>query len=137
MASAFVKRHDMPMGHESSQMAGMSHGEMSSMSDMMMVFFTSTSTPLFSESWTPRSTGQYAGACVFLITLALLLRCLFAIRCNFETLWQTWARRQGTVMLRYDSEEECLKKRRRPWRINEAATRAVLDTILVGISYLL
>lgn len=40
-------------------------------------------------------------------------------------------------MLRFDSDEGCAKQRWRPWRINEAATRALLDTILVGVSYLL
>jgi solute carrier family 31 (copper transporter), member 1 len=134
---ALFKRHggmDMPMGHDSH---GAAQSDMMPMSDMMMVFFTSTTTPLYSESWAPETTGQYAGACIFLITLSVMLRCLFALRCNFSTLWQAWTRRQGTVMLRYETEDEYAKMRRRPWRINEAATRAILDTVLVGVSYLL
>src|SRR3954466_13601409 len=37
------------------------------MSMMSMTFFTSTEAPLYSDSWTPRSLGQYAGTCIFLI----------------------------------------------------------------------
>lgn len=51
------------------------------MSDQMqMTFFTSTATSLYSIAWTPSSTGQYAGTCIFLILLATIFRGLFALR---------------------------------------------------------
>ena len=45
-----------------------------------MTFFTSTVTSLYSAAWTPSSTGQYAGTCIFLILLATIFRGLFALR---------------------------------------------------------
>ncbi|ETN44397.1 uncharacterized protein HMPREF1541_10577, partial [Cyphellophora europaea CBS 101466] len=50
------------------------------MSSMAMVFFTSIHTPLYSSAWTPSNAGQYAGTCIFLITLAAIFRALLAIR---------------------------------------------------------
>ncbi|KAI9749732.1 MAG: Oxysterol binding protein [Chaenotheca gracillima] len=66
--------------------------DMSSMSSMpssmmTMAFYTSTSTPLYSAAWTPRSTGAYAGTCIFLILLATLFRSLFAVRYYLERRW--------------------------------------------------
>ncbi len=54
---------DMPMG----------------MSSMAMTFFESATTPLFWDWWTPRSGGQYAATCVFLIVLAVTTRVMFAL----------------------------------------------------------
>jgi hypothetical protein len=116
---------------------------MMDMSQMMMTFFTSTTTSLYSNSWTPTSTGQYAGTCIFLILLAVVLRGLVALRCNFVHLWDRKMQRQEIGVLRQMQVD--VKgdgggmggKRRRPWRINEAAARACLDTVLAGVSYLL
>jgi len=51
---------------------------------MTMSFFTAYDTPLFSSAWTPRSTGQYAGACIFLIVLAVISRMISVLRFKFE-----------------------------------------------------
>ncbi|KAH6631600.1 Ctr copper transporter family-domain-containing protein [Chaetomium tenue] len=50
------------------------------MSTMAMTFFPSTTTPLFWDWWTPRSTAAYAATCVFLICLAAVTRVLVAVR---------------------------------------------------------
>lgn len=107
------------------------------MSDMSMTFFTATDTPLYSDAWTPKSTGAYAGTCIFLIALAVLFRGIIAVRCNFLVLWTRFSRARHGSILEYEREDQFVKQRRRPWRINEAATRAVLDTVLAGVSYLL
>lgn len=111
-------------------------GHMMGMSDMMMVFFTSTGTPLYSKAWTPGSAGTYAGTCIFLIALAFIFRGLLAIRCRFTELWN---RSTGNDFWRNatDLELGAAGQKREPWRINKALTRAILDTILAGVSYLL
>lgn len=127
----------------SSDMAGMDMGGGSSsmmmgMSDMMMVFFTSTSTPLYSSAWTPKSTGQYAGTCIFIIALAFVMRALVALRVNFLGIWDNWSWKHGPDAF-FDKPGGCAPACQgpRPWRINESAVRACLDVVLAGVSYLL
>ncbi|KAK5169356.1 uncharacterized protein LTR77_005331 [Saxophila tyrrhenica] len=132
----------MPSSSSSASMSGMDHGSMPGMdhgsTGMTMVFFTATDTPLYSTAFTPHTTGQYAGICVFLIALAFIFRGLIALRCNALTLWAMWRRRQDTrILLREPVNERLAKLADRPWRINEAAAIAVLDVILVGVGYLL
>lgn len=127
----------MPSGSDSSSSSTMDmSGHMMGMSDMMMVFFTSTGTPLYSKAWTPGSAGTYAGTCIFLIVLAFIFRGLLALRCRFTELWN-----RSTVndFWRNTSDLElgAAGQKREPWRINKALTRAILDTILAGVSYLL
>ncbi|OQN96856.1 hypothetical protein B0A48_17410 [Cryoendolithus antarcticus] len=121
-------------GHDMSGMASTS--SMMGMSDMTMTFFSSNTTPLYSMTWTPANMGQYAGTCLFLIAFALVFRVLIALRCNFTPLWVQWTRHE-TPMGAYRVDENLLKGARRPWRVNEAAARATLDTMLAGVSYLL
>ena len=111
-------------------------GHMMGMSDMMMVFFTSTGTPLYSKAWTPGGAGTYAGTCIFLILLAFIFRGLLALRCRFTELWN---RSTGNDFWKNTSDLElgAAGQKREPWRINKALTRAILDTILAGVSYLL
>lgn len=126
-----------------SAMPGMSHGShggssmMMGMSDMKMTFFTATDTPLYSDAWTPSSTGAYVGTCIFLIALAVLFRGIIAVRCNFLVLWARFSQMRHGGILEYEREDRFVKQKPRPWRINEAAARAVLDTVLAGVSYLL
>ncbi|KAK5745967.1 hypothetical protein LTR17_001097 [Elasticomyces elasticus] len=118
-------------------MSGMDHSSMMmGMQDMMMVFFSAKNTPLYSTAWTPGTTGQYVGTCIFLIVLACIFRGLIALRCNFVALW-TRSQRRRRGGLRYAADDPLVKQTRRPWAINEAASRAFLDTVLAGVSYLL
>jgi len=105
------------------------------MSDMMMVFFTSTKTPLYSEDWTPNGAGQYAGTCIFLIALAFIFRGLLALR-SFPAPWDRRSSVESAKDMK-DPEWSAADRVREPWRVNKALARAILDTILAGVSYLL
>lgn len=131
---------------------------------MYMTFYTSTMTPLYSTSWVPTTTAAYAGTCIFLIILATLFRGLLALKAWKETAWldAEFNRRYVVVAgkptkterISQDSdskrmiltengvEEEVMvvKKRGvdvRPWRLSVDPVRAVMDTVIVGVSYLL
>lgn len=146
----------MDMGNSSS-----SHGSM-----MEMVFQTDQATPLFSSAWTPRSSGAYAGTCIFLVVLAVLARVLVAFKAAQENRWAAQdARRryvavQGKgplaeqiardpeaktqVVLSENGVEETVyvveegrHSSTRPWRFSVDPVRALLDTVIVGIGYLL
>lgn len=78
----------------------------SSMSSMSMVFTTDHSTPLFSNAWTPASTGAYAGTCIFLVVLAIIGRALQAWRQTLEQRWHDKAvNRRYVVVAEKDSED--------------------------------
>jgi hypothetical protein len=129
-----------------------------------MTFFTSTSTPLYSARWSPTSIGGYAGTCIFLIILASIFRALLAVKAWKETVWldAEFNRRYITVAgkppmaerIAADSESKrmilsengveedvvVVKKRTmgiRPWRITTDPIRALLDTVIAGVGYLL
>jgi copper transporter 1 len=110
---------------------------MMDMSQMMMTFFTSTETPLYSKDWTPSGAGQYAGTCIFLIVLAFLFRGLLALRTRLPMLrdgWESVEHQKDTKDLEWVAAADRAKE---PWRVNTALARAILDTILAGVSYLL
>jgi copper transporter 1 len=102
---------------------------------MAMTFFVSTSTPLWSTSFSPHNTGEYAGICIFLIALATMFRLLLAIRCNiFEILAAVKQRRYKGLIQSHVREDEAEP---RLWRADEAAMMAMLDVVVAGVSYLL
>jgi hypothetical protein len=131
---------------------------------MPMVFTTATNTPLYSTSWTPSSTGSYAGTCIFLIVLASILRVLYAFRTILEQRWvdQTLKRRYvvvagqtpeaervesdddaktGTLVTAQGVENVRVVRRDRraalPWRIGTDVGRAALLMVIAGVGYLL
>lgn len=108
---------------------------MMGMNEMAMTFFTSTSTPLYSMSWTPSSAGKYAGTCIFLIAFGTIFRALLAVRINFLEVLAVikYGRKEGVV---YPFSDEG-KMSPRPWRANEAVILAAMDVALAGSSYLL
>ena len=123
---------DMGMGADNSS-ATMA---MMGMDQMKMTFFTSATTPLFASSWTPVTTGQYAGTCVFLIVLATIFRALLAVRLNIIEILAGLERRDtggGT----YPSMDATKPVSRRRWRANEAVILASMDVVLAGVGYLL
>lgn len=69
---------DMDMGSSSSSMSAHS---------MPMAFTNAHDTPLFSNQWTPSTTGAYAGTCIFLIVLAVISRMLASYRFVLESKW--------------------------------------------------
>ncbi|KAI9823474.1 MAG: hypothetical protein M1832_002485 [Thelocarpon impressellum] len=80
-----VKRHGGHGGHDSSSAPSSSSAESSS--GMSSTFFAATNSALYGTAWTPRSTGAYAGTCIFLILLAALFRALFAGKQMAERRW--------------------------------------------------
>jgi solute carrier family 31 (copper transporter), member 1 len=143
---------------------GSSSSDMSSMSMMSMTFFGGTGTSLYSNQFTPTTTGGYAGACIFLIVLTILYRSLFALKAMLEARWidQALQRRYVVVAdktpeserIRRDTdaktgtlstngvEEEVKvvhmpKRGVMPWRFSVDLPRACLVTVMVGIGYLL
>lgn len=127
----------------------------SMMSDQMqMTFFTSTATSLYSIAWTPSSTGQYAGTCIFLILLAAIFRGLFAMRAIQErknahaelrrqTLLQGGRNKRNNETKSSNSSLDGVasvtlqQHTLRPWRLSTDVPRALLDTVIAGVGYLL
>lgn len=151
-AASSTSDMDMDMG-------GHSHGGTKmGMSEMAMTFFTSSETPLYSDDWTPASAGHYAGTCIFLIVLGLILRVLLALRPILEArLWGRTAAAEAAAASRKGLEEEggngavppgqprralaaaVMDARRRwsGWRVGTAASRATYELLIAGVGYLL
>lgn len=132
---------------------------------MISAFYSSTSTPLFFASWTPKSTGAYAGTCIFLIFLAALFRGLAAGKHVLEHRWldhelnRRYVAVRGTpteaerISLDSDSKAATLitergveehvkvvRKTRRsitPWRLSVDLPRALYGTLMAAVGYLL
>ena len=155
-------RHDDMSGMDG--MDGTTSSSTSSMSMMMAVFQTSTATPLYSTAWTPGSTGAYAGTCIFLIALAVVLRGLLAAKGFQEQRWldaelnRRYVVVQGKLPLSEQVSRDSMAKRmvltengveeevmvvgkkhvhHRPWRLSVDPVRAVIDTLIAGVGYLL
>lgn len=136
------------------------------MSSMMMSVFTvSTSSPLFSKSWTPNSTGSYAGTCIFLIGIATISRILVAakhilehrwldaeldrkyvsirgIPTEAESIYKDPKGQSGTLITERGVEEHVrvVRRRRRgvaAWRFSVDLPRAAYMTVTIGVQYLL
>ncbi|KAK5994965.1 hypothetical protein PT974_03354 [Cladobotryum mycophilum] len=122
--------------------------------------------PLYANSWTPHSPGAYAGTCIFLVVLAVLARLLVTLKTRQEARWldRDMQRRyvvvggkepaaerlsrdsdakQLTMTLGENGAEERVvivaKKGEmaRPWRFSVDPVRALMDTTIVGVGYLL
>lgn len=141
----------------------MDHGSSSS-SSMTMVFQTDRQTPLYSTAWTPTSAGGYAGTCIFLVVLTILGRLLIAYKAIQEARWVDKAARRRYVVVNGkvplaeqlanspDAKQMTLTENgvedkvvvvekktaaAKPWRFSVDPLRAILDTVIVGIGYLL
>lgn len=134
-------------------------------SSMMMVFTNAQATPLYSNSWTPQSSGAYAGTCIFLILLAVTLRLLFAAKAVLEQRWRAKARDRRYVVVQGQSTEAArvnnnsdakdgslitangLEEKVKvvqntakpviPFRLSIDIPRAGTTTLIAGVSYLL
>lgn len=150
----------MPMA----DMSGMDMGSSSSGHGMPMAFLTSTTTPLYSQSWTPQNAGQYAGTCIFLIILAITLRAIFTAKSFLEAKALEGALKRRYVVvagektisdrasndgssvtgiLTTNGVQEDVRivsapaKHIQPWRFGVDIPRALLVTVAVGVGYLL
>lgn len=118
-------------------------------STMMATLFASTSTPLYSARWTPSTTGQYAGTCIFIIILAAIYRGLFSYRTVQEHTRRDVDLKRRPVIVSGKKQDDGdglnekdigagnRKGRNRPWRISTDVPRALLDTVIAGVGYLL
>lgn len=136
----------------------------SGMSMMMSVFQNKMATPLYTEAWTPENVGAYAGTCIFLILLGAMLRGLLAAKSIQESRWldremnRRFVAVQGKLPVAEQVSRDSLSKRMtltengieedvmvvskrhtmvRPWRLSVDPIRAVIDTIIAGVGYLL
>ncbi|KAI6782752.1 putative ctr copper transporter [Emericellopsis cladophorae] len=128
----------------------------SSMSGMSMTFFLSSRTPLLSTQWTPATDGQYAGTCIFLLSLAVLLRVLLALRPILETrLWRRTAAAASEAVAQSEVDDEKVRllagqprqslaivkrdvqRKWSGWRVSVATARATYELFVAGIGYLL
>ena len=146
-------------GVEAAQVTG---GESMGHTMMNMVFFTSTSTPLYADNWTPASAGQYAGTCIFLIVLAIILRVLMSVKAwlDIKSLESAMKRRyvvtegagvekiasdanSTTGILTTNGLAENVRvvhapmRTIQPWRFSVDLPRAGIMTVIVGVGYLL
>lgn len=154
--------HDMGMDMGSSSGADSGHGGHDM--GMMVVFQNMIQTSLYSEKWTPNSAGTYAATCIFLIFLAALMRAMLAGKALLEQRWldQEMRRRYvvvadknplgqqlsadslaKTMVLSENGREEnvTVVQRKtgitRPWRLSVDPVRALVDTGIAGVGYLL
>ncbi|KAI0003908.1 Ctr copper transporter family-domain-containing protein [Xylariaceae sp. FL0662B] len=150
---------DMDMGG-----MDMSGSSSSSAMHMMATFQNEMATSLYSEAWTPGSAGAYAGVVVFLIVLGVVFRLLLAGKAFAEARWLDAEMRRRYVVVQgklpvseqvsRDSlsrkmtltengvEEDVVvvqktKERPRPFRLSVDPLRALLDTCIAGVGYLL
>ncbi|MCJ1421681.1 hypothetical protein MMC32_008047 [Xylographa parallela] len=112
-----------------------SSDSMMGMDSMAMAFFTAATTPLYSMAWTPATTGQYAGTCIFLIAFTVIFRGLLAIRCHIYPLMAAAdVRRNGGLAYQQHKDGQPAQRR---WRAREAFSLGFIDLVLAGVGYLL
>ncbi|GKU21907.1 hypothetical protein FLAG1_11938 [Fusarium langsethiae] len=123
-----------PMPMPTSTAGAMDMGMTMGMEQMNMAFFTSTKTLLWTNSFVPTTTGQYAGVCIFLIALATIFRMLLALRVNFYSIRDSLRQRRTKGLL---AEYRTSDIGQRPWRASEAVMLGAIDVVIAGVSYLL
>lgn len=136
----------------------------SSSSMMSMLFMNAADTPIYTSSFSPSTTGQYAGICIFLIILAALFRGLFAAKQFLEDRWTAQAlqrryivvadkqpaaeriegdeaSRTGVLTANGVEERVTIAHRQvggtQPWRFGVDLPRAGIVTVIVGVGYML
>lgn len=151
--TAAASMEGMDMGGASPSLG---HGGMGS------AFFTATNTPLYSNSWTPNSAGAYAGTCIFLIILAIILRAAFTAKAHLDAQAVKSAMKRRYVVVEGEGAEklasdansmtgilttngaaenvrivEAPVHNAQPWRFSVDLPRAALMTVAAGVGYLL
>lgn len=94
---------------------------------MSMVFTTDHSSPLYSSSWTPSSSGGYAGTCIFLVILAVISRVLLAYRTTLEHKWHDRAANRRYIMIAGQTEAD--RERQAIGKGGEKTEEAVLTSL--------
>ncbi|ORY67271.1 Ctr copper transporter [Pseudomassariella vexata] len=136
----------------------------SDMMSMIAVFQNTIDTPLYSMAWTPDGVGTYAATCIFLILLGGVFRGLLAAKSIQEARWldKEFSRRyvnvrgklpleetvsrdsmaKGMTLSANGLEENVVVVERkhthvRAWRLSVDPIRALTDTIIAAVGYLL
>ncbi|KAK9312684.1 Ctr copper transporter family-domain-containing protein [Lipomyces starkeyi] len=157
MSASTTMTMSMPTSSSSTSMGGMDVS--SSMSMSSMSFHTSTSDFLFATAWTPSSTGQYAGICIFLIVLAVIYRFIHVLKHRTERYLSARTRvNMGTIAStthqpQTDTDAGSLEKSAaeatiladrpfqfrnvRPWRVSVDVPLSLIQLVLSTVSYLL
>ncbi|XXG99434.1 hypothetical protein Hte_005773 [Hypoxylon texense] len=143
--------NDMHGGMHSGMHSGMPMDEMDD-SPMVMTFFFSSSTSLFSKAWTPTNSAAYFGTCFFLLALAVLMRGMLALKPVLEkSMWNPSIKSNGILVP--DDESAHHKemgvnqsakhvfntawKRWTMWRFKTSLGRATFELLLATVGYLL
>jgi hypothetical protein len=136
-----------------------------SMMNTSITFMVSSTTPLYFSSWNPSTTGQYAGTCIFIVLLAAIFRGLLAFKSIQEGRWKDAElnRREMVRIGRRKKEEDAREgsaaktavlsangaeenvvivqktatRRFAPWRLTVDLPRALLDTLIAFVGYLM
>ncbi|OQN97060.1 hypothetical protein B0A48_16864 [Cryoendolithus antarcticus] len=108
----------MDMGSSSTSSGG------SGMSMMSMVFTNDHSAALYSSAWTPKTSGGYAGTCVFLVLLAVISRLLIAYRHVLESKWHNKAVKRRYIKVAATTEMD--RERQPSLSASEKSEAAVL-----------
>lgn len=152
------------MSHEGHDMDNMGGDSSTGSGGHASAFQNTIMTTLFSNDWTTTNTGAYAGTCIFLIVLAVVARLLVALKARMEVRWESQAVKRrfvavngkGPLAERVSGDRESKQlvlsengveehvfvvenrtQTTRPWRFSVDPVRALLDTVIVGIGYLL
>lgn len=136
-----------------------------SMMNTSITFMVSSTTPLYLSSWTPSTSSQYAGTCIFIVVLAAIFRGLLAFKSIQEGRWKDAElnRREMVRIGRRKKEEDAgqeaasktavlsangmeenvvvvqkaAKRQFAPWRLTVDLPRALLDTLIAFVGYLM
>ncbi|KAK9327241.1 Ctr copper transporter family-domain-containing protein [Lipomyces starkeyi] len=156
MSTSTTMTMAMPTSSSSSSMGGMDISSSTSMSSMS--FHTSKSDFLFATGWTPSSTGQYAGICIFLIVLAVIYRFMHVLKHRTERYFSARTRiNMGNIATTHhphtDTDAGSLEKYAaeatiqaehplqfrnvRPWRVSVDVPLSLIQLVLSTVSYLL
>ncbi|OQO06903.1 hypothetical protein B0A48_07469 [Cryoendolithus antarcticus] len=112
------------MDHSSMDMGSSSTSSSGSMSMMSMDFTNDHSAPLYSSAWTPKTSGGYAGTCIFLVFLAVISRLLIAYRHVLESKWHNKAVKRRYIKVAVATETD--RERQPSLSASEKSEAAVL-----------
>ncbi|KAI8648734.1 hypothetical protein NCS55_01481700 [Fusarium keratoplasticum] len=129
---------------------------------IFQMFSIGAGTSLYCSLWNPTSVDGYAGTCLFLIVLGVILRSLVAVKAVLERRWIDAELNSRYVVVKRKSINECMggdsesnrslltengvernvfvvrrgMEGARPWRITVDGARAAIDTVIAGVLYL-
>ncbi|KAK6537782.1 hypothetical protein TWF694_010690 [Orbilia ellipsospora] len=111
---------------------------------MAMVFQWVLETPIYSYSFTPKTSSQYFGALLFLVLLSIIYRAFVAFKSHKETQWAHQEQlRKGILAGQFHDEKASADGSTReirgpaPWNWRVDPARASLSVLNIALHYLL